>query len=387
MTDLSERPDANLRPRVALIGVTGYGWMHFDEIRKRVERGHGTFAGATVINPGDAPEQMDWFRQHEVPVFGDYTAMLDGLDGALDLCCIPTAISMHRPMVEAALRSGANVLVEKPLAGCPGDARAIVEAGEAAGRFVCVGFQAVWSPLMRRILAAVHEGRLGRIRRIAVRGMWPRPLSYFQRNGWAGRLADAHGVVNDSPANNALAHFLNLALLFAGPAPDRCARVRGVKAELLRANAIENYDTVMAEFQTDTGVDLFYGVTHACAESFGPTLDILGDQGRARYSMVEGEIVGADGRQEVIPGGEDAESRPILFENAFRAAAGEDAVLFPASEALAHVEAVAAMADAAEIEDRRDEAVPEGDTANPVMTLPGIDEHIHALADQFLARP
>ncbi|MFP4070205.1 MAG: Gfo/Idh/MocA family oxidoreductase [Verrucomicrobiota bacterium] len=132
MTDFSETHITNPRPRVALIGVTGYGWMHFDEIRKRVERGHGTFAGATVINPGDAPEQMDWFRQHEVPVFGDYTAMLERLDGALDLCCIPTAISMHRPMVEAALRVGANVLVEKPLAGCPADARAIVEAGDAA---------------------------------------------------------------------------------------------------------------------------------------------------------------------------------------------------------------------------------------------------------------
>ncbi len=377
-------PPSSRIPRAALIGVTGYGRVHLHELKTLAEAGEVQVAAATVINPDDAPEQMAWLREHDVQIFDDYHSMLQTCRGEIDLCCIPTAIAMHRPMVEAALAAGAHVLVEKPLAGCPEDARAIVEAAERAGRYVCVGFQAVWSPLTRLLLDTIHSGKMGRVRRIAVTGVWPRPHSYFHRNGWAGRIRDAHGIVNDSPANNALAHFLNLALLFAGPAPDRCARVLAVRAERMCAAPIENFDTVLAEITTDTGVEIFYGVTHAAVESSEPCLQILGDKGRALWSMDRGEIQ-LDGKSmENVPGGHDQDSRPIMFEQTLRASGGGEGLIFPASEAIAHVEAVTAIQAAGETLDYRKQAEKAGDPDNPVYTIPGISDRILERAATFI---
>jgi len=372
------------KPRIALIGVTGYGRTHLHELKTLVTTGQADLTAATVINPKEAPEQMDWLRQTGVKIFPDYHEMLAGLRGQLDLCCIPTAISMHRPMAEAALSAGANVLVEKPLAGCPGDARAMVAEGERTGRFIAVGFQAVWSPLTARLLDAIHGGPLGRVRKIAVRGLWPRPLSYYARNGWAGRMRDARGIVNDSPANNALAHFLNLALLFSGPSPYRCARVCKVVAERFRANEIENYDTVLAGMTTDTGSEIFYAVSHATGETFEPRLDIIAENGTAMWSMTSGSLTVKGSPEQNLPGGANVESRAVMFAEVARSAAGDAGLIFPATEAMAHIEAIAALDGGDPIIDRRHDAVAHGSPENPVMILPGLANQIHRRAESFL---
>ena len=56
-------------------------------------------------------------------------------------------------------------------------------------------------------------------RRITVRAQWPRGASYYARNNWAGRLRVGSAWVLDSPVNNAFAHFLMLALFWAGDTP------------------------------------------------------------------------------------------------------------------------------------------------------------------------
>ncbi|MGF1453603.1 MAG: Gfo/Idh/MocA family protein [Opitutales bacterium] len=373
-------------PRVALIGVTGYGKVHLEHLQQAQAAGKARLTAATVINPEAAPEQMAWLRAHEVGIFDDYSAMLAAHAGRLELCCIPTAISTHRPMTEAALRAGANVFVEKPLAGCPDDARAIIAAGEAAGRFVCVGFQAVWSELTQAIVTAIHGCGLGKVQKVSVWALWPRQRAYFLRNGWAGRLQDGSGVVNDSPANNALAHYLNLALLFSGPAPGRCARVISAKAELARAHAIETFDTVLASLKTDTGSEIFYGVTHATAEHAGPQIEIVCERGHAKWGIHpdSAEIV-VDGESLPVPSRPDQEgARQAMFEAVVRAAAGGGVELFPASEALAHVEAVAAIQEAAQVVDRQCEAVMHGEGEEAVPALPGIEARLRESAARFL---
>ena len=49
--------------------------------------------------------------------------------------------------------------------------------------------------------------------------------------------------VMDSPAANALSHFLQLPLYLLGPSMNQAATPVKVEAELYRANSIENYDT------------------------------------------------------------------------------------------------------------------------------------------------
>jgi hypothetical protein len=60
----------------------------------------------------------------------------------------------------------------------------------------------------------------------------------------------------DSPASNALAHFLHLSLFFLGAGFHESAQPTSVSAELYRANRIENYDTCNLQFTVTPNVPL-----------------------------------------------------------------------------------------------------------------------------------
>jgi len=94
-----------------------------------------------------------------------------------------------------------------------------------------VGFQDAYTQTTAKLKSRILAGEWGVIRSVRVIGAWPRPASYYQRNSWAGRIRVGESWVLDSPISNGLAHFLNLALYLAGPAPDdrRAIRRPGVR--------------------------------------------------------------------------------------------------------------------------------------------------------------
>jgi predicted dehydrogenase len=204
--------------------------------------------------------------------------MLRAHAGRIDLCLIPTGIHWHARMTIAALEAGANVLVEKPLAGSVAEVADIRRAEERSGRFVAVGFQDLYDPGTQWLQQELARGVIGRIQSVRFLGMWPRPRSYFTRNNWAGRLrADAMPVM-DSPLNNAFAHFVMLSLFFAGTETPGLSGV-----ELYRAHAIESFDTAVVRSRTASGVQLWFGASHACHETVEPEIVITGDGGQAGW--------------------------------------------------------------------------------------------------------
>jgi predicted dehydrogenase len=161
------------------------------------------------------------------------------------------------------------------------DAEAIVEAAAQARRFVAVGFQDVYAPDAQRMKRELVGGAVGRIRSVRFLGLWPRPPSYFTRNAWAGRLEAEGAAVLDSPLNNAFAHFVNLALFFAGPAFAQAAEATDVEAVLWRTNDIESFDTGVVRARTDAGAELWFGASHAAERTREPEIVIEGEEGRA----------------------------------------------------------------------------------------------------------
>jgi hypothetical protein len=82
--------------------------------------------------------------------------------------------------------------------------------------------------------------------------------------------------VMDSPLNNAFAHFVMLSLYFVG---SRELQLDG--AELMRAHAIESFDSAVVRTHTVEGVKLWFGTSHACAETVEPEIVITGSRGQA----------------------------------------------------------------------------------------------------------
>ena len=225
--------------------------------------------------------------------------MLKQEAGRLDLCLIPTGIPWHARMTLAALAAGAHVLVEKPLAGSLSEVAAIRAAEQSTGRFVAVGFQDIYSPVNRWLKEQICAGAIGRLQAVQFLGLWPRPAAYFTRNPWAGRLYANGTQVLDSPLNNAFAHFVNLCLYFAGPSPESAASVQIESAELLRAHAIESFDTSVVQARSPEGVAFWFGATHTCRKVCEPEICLEGTAGRIEWKHERSCVVlHTDGRRE-----------------------------------------------------------------------------------------
>ena len=276
-------------PRIALVGVTGYGHVHFNHLRALAGQGLCDFAAAAVVNPEhpDAAEPLEWLRSRGAAVYPTAEDLFAAEAGRLDLVTLPVGISAHEPLVKAALAAGANVLVEKPAAGCTAAVDRMIAAERAAAPLrVFVGFQHVSAPEVRDIKRTIASGALGKPRSIVVTGIWPRNDAYYARNTWAARQTAPDGTpIRDSPANNAFAHYLNLALLFASTDPALPARPLSAEGALWRARpGIETFDTCMVRFAADSGAEIALCLSHAAKTSENPRIRVDCERGTVLWT-------------------------------------------------------------------------------------------------------
>lgn len=271
-------------PRVALIGVSGYGKIYVQLLRECHARGEVKLIAAVVINPQEEAAVVAELQSWGCTIYGSYEEMFVRERGRIELCMIPTGIHWHAAMTIAALRAGANVLVEKPLAASLADAQSIAQAEFESGRFVAVGFQDYYESATQWLKEQVSAGAIGALQSVSFLGIWPRPRSYYLRNDWAGHLKSNGMPVLDSPLNNAFAHFVMLSLYLAGAGRDVAAPPAKVEsAELLRAHAIESFDTAVVRLTTAEGVKIWMGVSHCCRPQFDPEITLRGSRGVATW--------------------------------------------------------------------------------------------------------
>lgn len=319
----------NAIPRIALVGVTGYGRVHFGHLRDLAGAGECDFTAAAVVNPesSEAAEPLAWLRSHGAAIYPTAEALFAAEAGRLDLVCLPVGIAAHEPLVNAALAAGANVLVEKPAAGCVAAVDRMIAAEQAAApQRVFVGFQHVSAPEVREIRRIIASGSLGAPLRVVCTGIWPRGDAYYARNNWAARLAAPDGTsVRDSPANNAFAHYLNLALCFASRNPAMPAEPVTAEGALYQARPeIETFDTCMVRFRTADGVPVLLCLSHASDLNFDPRIRVECERGTVLWTH-EGpwEVCGKSG--EAMASGVAAPPHKAMFRAALGFAAAAPA--------------------------------------------------------------
>jgi predicted dehydrogenase len=267
--------------RVMLVGIGGYGSLYVNAMLD-----HGAAHGALLVAAVD-PAFRQCQRLNELTARG--VPVLASLDEALntvpaDLVVLSTPIALHASQTCAALAKGAHVLCEKPLCGSLDDARAMLAARERAGRQVAIGYQWSFSDAILSLKRDILAGRLGAPRRLKTLVLWPRALSYYARNRWAGRIRDDRGGwVLDSPLNNATAHYLHNMLFLLGDRLDRSLRPAIVAAELYRANAIENYDTAVVRAVAPGGAEVFMATAHPVEQTVGPACRFEFEQAVVTY--------------------------------------------------------------------------------------------------------
>jgi len=313
-----------MKPRVALIGVSGFAGLYYQDLLQLATEGKLDLTAATVINPDAEPEKCDTLRKAGCEVFPGYREMLDGHRNRLDLCVVPTGIHHHTPMTLAALDAGCHVLLEKPAAATVQEVEQIRRASLAAKRFVAVGYQHMYSPATKQLKAELIEGLVGKIRVIKCLGLWPRDAGYYSRNDWAGRLKVGRHWVLDSPFNNAFAHWLNLMLFFAGSEYSLGAKPISLEAELYRTRPIPSSDTACLRVQTETGIPILFWVSHSCQRDFGPVLEICGSRGTVLWTNSQILLRAPAGESVFALGSEMQESRRHMLQAVMDRVAGRD---------------------------------------------------------------
>ncbi len=113
----------------------------------------------------------------------------------LDAVSVCTPNMFHKDPTVAALKAGADVLTEKPMAGNLRDAREMYEVSKKTGRILIIGFQTRFRPDLNVLKDMVNAGELGEIyysRALALRrwGIPPKKTFISKTLAGAGPLFD-----------------------------------------------------------------------------------------------------------------------------------------------------------------------------------------------------
>ena len=120
--------------------------------------------------------------------FGSYSHAAK--DNRVDAFYVCTPHYLHREHSELGARFGKHLLVEKPLAQNPDDARAIVEIAEAAGVTLMVAENLRYFAQVRKCQELVSGGAVGSVRLVQFQEEYP-----FRPDGWRSYEAENGGGV------------------------------------------------------------------------------------------------------------------------------------------------------------------------------------------------
>lgn len=264
-------------------GLGGYAWNIAQLLGRVAKSSDGNTVQLLAVSepaPDRFPRQLAELEARGVRIYTDFDLMLAREQA--DAVWLPLPIHLHRSFSERALAKGLHVVTEKPAAGCVQDVDAMIDAERRADRHVLIGFQDIYAshtlPAKQRLLS----GDIGELKHVSVHASWPRDLNYYARNNWAGTLQTDGVWVLDSPLQNAISHYLNLAMFLIGPDLATSATPVEVGAELYRANEIQNYDTCAMRVRFENAPPILVLLTHAAQHTQEAVVEIAGSQGSLR---------------------------------------------------------------------------------------------------------
>ena len=132
--------------------------------------------------------------------------------GGVDAVVLCTPHPRHAEQAIEAAEAGLAVVVEKPLAVDPADADRVIGTCRDNGVLLSVISQRRWYPAVRRVKAAIEEGRIGTPALATLEVLGWRGREYYAMDAWRGTQAGEGGGV----LVNQAVHQLDLLCWFMG---------------------------------------------------------------------------------------------------------------------------------------------------------------------------
>ena len=176
--------------RVAVIGV---GSMGFNHLRVYSELEGVQLAGVSDVSPERLKAITDRFA---VPTYSDYRELIEKEKPEAISITVPT--SDHEEVATFALKAGAHILVEKPIAASVEEGKRIIALAKETKRLLMIGHIIRFNPAIQALKKHLDNGDLGRIFQIFCRRAGPFPA----------RIRDVGVVIDLAPHDVDIMRFL-----------------------------------------------------------------------------------------------------------------------------------------------------------------------------------
>lgn len=333
------------RIRIALIGIGGFGNQYVNALLDDPRAQAAQIVAACDPRP-EGCARLTELKERHIPVYSGPQELF--AHEQADLAVISTPIFLHAEHACLAFANGCDVLLEKPIAATAQETAKILQARDAAGRQLAIGFQWCYDEAMKAFKRDILAGRFGSLCSMKAMVLWPRDLAYYARGGgWAGKRFSADGrPLFDSVASNATAHYIMNMLFLAGDSFADAAPLSDARVWTGCANDIETFDSIAFTGKIGTARAL-YCASHAIGtqDTVNPVFRYTFEKGVCEFSeddggalfvrMANGETV-SYGRS--VPSGSNVEK---LWQ-VIAACQSDDwhALPCPGEAALAHAQAM-----------------------------------------------
>ncbi len=160
--------------RIAIVGTGGIAHAHMEAYRTLGNRCE--IAALVDIIPGKARRFMEEFGLR-CDTFESHTEILPRQD--IDLVDVCTPPYTHAAITVGALRSGKNVVCEKPMAASLEECDAMLRARDESGKMLSVIAQNRFRKPIRDLKALLDSGIAGPVRHAEIDSFWWRAHSYY----------------------------------------------------------------------------------------------------------------------------------------------------------------------------------------------------------------
>ncbi len=138
--------------------MIGVGRMGRNHARVAAELPEVELVGVADVSADAAREAG---RRLSVAAYESVAELLRRERPEVVVVAVPT--ERHVAVAASALRAGAHVLVEKPIASAPAGARRLLKIAAAAGRRLCVGHVERFNPAVQELARRLARGEAGRV--------------------------------------------------------------------------------------------------------------------------------------------------------------------------------------------------------------------------------
>ncbi len=258
-----------MKLNICIVGYGAIGPVHANAIKKIK---NVTLYAVCDINDSRARQCAD---EYNCIVYNDFEEMLK--DCNIDVVHICTPHYLHKDMTIKALKSGKDVVLEKPVAINKNEMDELVAFvnSDENKKKLCVMLQNRRNVCIEKLKEIVLNNDLGKLKGIIGNVFWKRDEAYYNQDEWRGKWATEGGGL----LINQTVHMIDMMLYFGGKVEDFKASINH-----WHISNIEVEDNAQVLMYFENGARGIFNASNCYVVDEPYILDLLFEKAHYRYA-------------------------------------------------------------------------------------------------------